>query len=233
VKVLAKLSLDTCSHIRQALAFKKDIIVSGSRRAVNTVGIDDEFAYQKSKKVEEALRELERAVIRGKTSGNSIGADDAVRTFNGLLNLITTNIYTIPSGTTLTQSMLESVIAAAWDKGAYDLDLIVCDKSTKMEIDRWVGAHQRTRPEDTTWQQIISMYESAFVDRPMRVLLSQHMPANNALILASSRLEVPPMTNRSFHFIQGAKVGDSDKGSVIGEYTCVAKGESTMARIRA
>jgi len=85
--------------------FKEDIIVSNTQQAVTLLGgISDEYAYQEMKKVTEAVRNLEKAVIMGISFGNTIGSSTARRTMKGLRSLIATNVQSV--GATLTESWL-------------------------------------------------------------------------------------------------------------------------------
>ena len=64
---------------------------------------------------------------------------------------------------------------------------------------------------------MLSVYESDF--GVCRVILSRWVPQDTLLLLDSSRIEVMPLSGRSFHFKPLAATGDSQTGQVIGEYT--------------
>src|SRR2546421_2072531 len=100
---------------------KEDLIVSGTQEAVSLHGgIEDEYEYQKMKKITEAVRNLEKAVIMGVSSGNTIGSATALRTMAGIRALIATNVRSV--GPTLTESWLGTAIQDAWAQGGTDVD---------------------------------------------------------------------------------------------------------------
>lgn len=214
--------------------FKKDIIISGTSRAVrNLANVGDEMTYQITKKLRESLRDLEKAVIRGTLSGNTIGSATAYRTMRGVRSFISTNVQSI--GTTLTESWLGNTIKTAWDNGGTDLDTIIVDAVTKRQIDAFHGAGAGAgRPvvannADRNFAQLVSAYENAF--GRFNVVLNRWMPANEAMIVASRRIRVVPLQGRAFRFEAVAKTGDADKGMVLGEYTVEMMNEEGMARL--
>lgn len=206
---------------------KKDVIISGSNQATRKLGgVTSELDYQIQQRSREAIRDLEKAVIRGIISGNTIGSASAYRTMQGLWNGLSTNAQSVA---TLTESWLGNTIKSAWDNGARDLDVIVVDANYKRIIDDWNSTRIRTNPEDTTYRNLIYEYEGTFGTH--RILLSRWMPQNSALILASSRIQVMPLTGRSFAYIPIAPTGDASKGMVLGEYTVEYKNENGLAKI--
>jgi hypothetical protein len=211
--------------------YKKDIIISGTVQAVRKVGgITSEFDYQQQQRAREALRDLEKSVIRGILSGNTIGGAGTSpyggRTMQGLWKTIATNAQSVA---TLTESWLGNIIKAAWDRGARDLDLIVADANYKRIIDSWNATRIRTTPDDATYRNLISEYESTF--GMQQVVLSRWMPPNSSMILSSQRVKVLPLVGRSFAYIPIAPTGDSAKGMLLGEYTLETKNEDGLAKI--
>lgn len=208
--------------------FKKDVIVSGSMGAVSLHGgIDDEFMYQRDKKIAEALRDLEKAVILGILSGNTIGSATARRSMAGIRALLTTNVRSV--GPNLTESWFGTAIQDAWSQGGTDIDLVVCGVNYKRIIDSWNNTRKFISNTDETYRAAVSMYESTFGE--LGIMLSRWMPANEALILATGRVSVPPLQKRSFQFREVVSQGDSRKGFVVGEYTVELRQEAGMARI--
>lgn len=208
--------------------FKKDVIVSGTQEAVTLLGgVNDEFTYQQQQRVREALRDLEKAVILGILSGNTIGSASARRTLKGLRSFIGTNAQSV--GATLTESWLGNTIKKAWDQGGTDVDLIVAGVNYKRTIDGFNSSRKLISNDDSRYSQLVSEYESTF--GVMRVVLSRWMPPAEALIIASQRVKVLPLQGRSFQFKEVASQGDSRKGMVLGEYTVEVRNEEGMARI--
>ena len=210
--------------------FKKDVIISGTIQAVTELGgITDEMDYQKTNRLREALRDLEKAAINGVLSGNSLGSATAYRTMNGIWNQLTTNSYSVA---TLTESWLNTAIQAAWENGATDLDLIVADANYKRIIDQFNSSRIMNFQGDGTYEAFrnrVSYYECSF--GVMEVLLGRWMPQNSAMVISSQRVHVPPLQGRSFRYEPVSRTGDAEKGMVIGEYTVEVWNPEGMAKI--
>jgi hypothetical protein len=207
--------------------FKKDVILSGSEQAVRHYGVTSPFDYEKQKKIREAVRDLEKTVIMGILSGNTIGTSTARRTMNGIRAMITTNVQSV--GATITDSWLGTAIQAAWTNGGTGLNLIVAGVNYKRLIDTFNATRTRTTNDDRRFSNVVNIYESTFGN--MGIMLSRWMPASEALVLDTSKIQVKPLRGRSFQFMETAKTGDSMKGMVIGEYTLELKNEESMSRI--
>ena len=70
-------------HNNYVQLFKKDVVVSGTVQAVRQLGgIGDEMGHQRNMRLREIVRDLEKATIRGRTSGNTIGAVGARRSMD-------------------------------------------------------------------------------------------------------------------------------------------------------
>lgn len=213
-------------HTNYTQIFKKDIIVSGTVQAVNMLGnIQDEFDYQRTKKTREILLDLERSVINGRLSGNTLGSASAYRTFNGIWASITTNAT---SATTLSPNVLDDVIENAWNYGASDLDVIVVDQNWKRVMDQWQESRIRIAQTDDLYRRRVMFYESTFGSQ--RIILDRWMPANSLMVLSSQRIKVMPLTGRSFQYQDVAKTGDSMKGMLLGEYTVEIMNEEGLAK---
>lgn len=208
--------------------FKEDIVVSGTQGALLQHGsIEDEYEYQKLKKVTEAVRNLERAVTMGVASGNTIGSASALRTMAGARSLLTTNARSV--GAALTESWLGTAIQDAWSQGGTDVDLILAGVAYKRIIDSFQGTRKLVSNDDVRFRNLVSEYESTF--GMMRIVLSRWLPSSEALILATQRMQVKPLRTRSFRAVDVLSQGDSKKGMVLGEYTLEFRNEAGMARI--
>lgn len=208
--------------------FKEDVIVSGTQSAVSLHGgIEDEYEYQKQKKITEAVRNLEKAVIMGIASGNSIGSNSARRTMAGMRALITTNVRSV--GPTLTESWLGTAIQDAWSQGGTDVNLILCGVAHKRLIDNFNATRKLIPNDDSRFSNLVSVYESTF--GAMTIMLSRWMPSSEALVLATPRIKVVPLQKRSFTAKDVLSQGDSRKGMVIGEYTLEFRNQAAMARL--
>jgi hypothetical protein len=211
--------------------FKKDVIVSGTMQAVNKLGgIGDEYEHQKMQRLREAVRDLEKATIRGKLSGNTIGGSAVAntRTMKGLWATISTNASSVSS---LDQPRLDDAIKLAWDSGG-ETDLIVVDANWKRVIDGWNDSRTEVMQgggQDERYHRRITFYEGTFGSH--QVVLDRWMPAYSLMVLDRNRCHVVPLQGRSFRHETVSKTGDSQKGMVLGEYTVEAKNEEGMSKV--
>lgn len=207
--------------------FKKDVVVSGTTSSVNMLGgISNEFEHQKAQRLKESIRDLEKACIQGKISGNTIGSGTAYRTMRGIWDSLTTNVT---STGTLTPLILDNIIRGAWDNGGTDVDMVLLDPNWKGLTDSWQDSRVHVYNADMgLYKRSVKRFESSFAD--VDLVLCRWMPANSALVLSSGRVKVVPLNGRSYQFVPVARTGDSEKGMIIGEYTLEVKNEEGMAK---
>lgn len=220
--------------------FKKDLIISGTTRAVRMLGGDmDELDRQIRNRTREALRDLEKAAILGRLSGNTIGSSTAVRTMRGLLQMIATNVFTI-NNTSYTgaydstsmqafETYVNSAVQSAWMQGGTDLDLFLCGDGVKQRFDKLNNSRVRVVNEERLYTNQVTRYENTYGN--YLVQLDRWMPTHVAAITSTQRLKMAPLRGRSFQHVPVAKTGDADKGMVIGEYTLEHRNEAGMAQI--
>jgi len=181
--------------------------------------------HQRNARLKESVRDLEKALIRGRTSGNSIGSATARRTMDGVLARLTTNVTSIGS---VTPELLDDVIKSAWDNGGDDLDLIVADSNFKRQIDAFNSTRIEVVNRDERYHNRTSVFESTYGEQ--EVILNRWMPPNSLMVISTQRIHVVPVTGRSFRFIPVSRTGDAEKGMVIGEYTVEIFNEEGMAQ---
>lgn len=216
-------------HGNYCQLFHKDVVVSGTVQAVQMLGgISSEFDYQRQMRMRELLRDLEKAVLRGKSLGNTIGSSSAYRTFNGVLAQITTNVTSAGS---ITTTNLDNAIKSAWNLGGFQngRGVIVCDALAKQQIDSFNNSRIQVIQRDTGYVQNVVMYENAF--GVFEVHLNRWMPSQSAVILSPEKVKVVPLSGRSFQYKPVARTGDSEKGFIVGEYTVELKNQEGAAKI--
>ncbi len=215
--------------------FSATVNVSGSMQAARAYGVADEVDYQKQERARELLRDLENCVINGVApTSTQQGSSSVRRTMNGLLKLITTNSFAPDSGVIppgggsgndeLNEAVLNAALRAIWEQSSGKVDTIVVNGIQKRRINSFITQSRQYQPEDNNFRNLVSVYESDF--GVCRVILSRWVPANTAILLDSSRMEVMPLRGRSFGFKPLAATGDSVNGQVLGEYTLELKNEN-------
>ena len=221
--------------------FTASVEVSGSMQAAAAYGVADEVDYQKQERMRELLRDLENCVINGVAPGaNQQGSSTVRRSMNGILRSIDTNAFQpgqgpIPDGDGtnddgLTEEVLNAALRAVWEQSSGVVDTIVVPGSQKRRINAFATGSRSYMPDDRTYSDMVSVYESDF--GVCRVVLSRWVPPDALLLLDSSRVSVMPLQGRSFHYKPLAATGDSIAGQVIGEYTLEFKNENAHAVLR-
>jgi len=215
--------------------------VTGTMQATRGRGVSDELEYQKQNRLRELLRDLENCVINGTApAANPQGSSSVRRSMNGIIKSMATNQF-VPGqsgfpaggggGTDLSEVVLNAALRLIWEQTSGRVDTIVVNGLQKRRINQFITPAQRhLTPNDTRLSEIISVYESDF--GTCRVLLSRWMPADTVLFLDSSRIEVMPLSGRSFHFKPLAVTGDSHAGQLIGEYTMEFRNEAAHGLVR-
>lgn len=190
--------------------FKRDISVSGSEQAVRHYGVSSPYAYEQQKKVREAMRDLEKTVIMGILSGNTLGTSSARRTMAGVRSMITTNVQSIATAN-FNDSWLGATIQAAWQNGGTDLNLLLLGVNFSRVMDTFNATRILTNNNEDRFRNRVREYESTF--GLLTVMLSRWMPANEGMVLATNRIKVKPLRGRSFQAETIGKKGDSEQGS--------------------
>jgi hypothetical protein len=157
----------------------------------------------------------------------------------GVIASLATNLFqpgagAIPPGEGTSEDLLsEAVLNAAlrevWQVASGSIDTIVCGGYQKRRINSFIASSQRFIDHERAFSSLVDVYESDF--GVCRVVMSRWMPADAVLLLDSSRLDVMPLSGRSFHFKPLASTGDAESGELIGEYTMELRNELAHAMI--
>lgn len=220
--------------------FTAGVEVSGSMLATRLHGVADELDYQMQQRMRELLRDLENCVINGVAPAtNPQGSAGVRRTMAGIIPQITTNQCTpgangIPAGggagTDLNEAVLNAALRQVWENSGSRVDTIVCSGAMKRRINAFLTASRTSGPEQTRFRDVVSEYESDF--GRARIIMSRWAPGDTVLLLDSTRIDVLPLSGRSFHYKPLATTGDRESGQVIGEYTLEFRNEAAHGLIR-
>lgn len=221
--------------------YTASVEVSGSMQAARHAGVADEIDYQKQERLRELIRDLENCVINGVApTATQQGSASVRRTMNGIIPQLASNTFVpgtggFPAGggvgnNELDETIVNAALRAIWEQSAGRIDTIVVGGVQKRRINQFLGSQRRFGPDDAKFTDQVSVYESDF--GVCRVVLSRWMPADSLLFLDSSRVQVLPLSGRSFHYKPLASAGDSEVGQVIGEYTLEFKNENAHGLVR-
>jgi hypothetical protein len=216
--------------------FAKAVEVSGSDMAASQLGLADEMDYQKQERLRELLRDLESTVINaGQPDSNPQGSGTVRRTMKGIIQHLASNVFHtgdsgFPAGADLDEAKVNYILRKIWENSNGNVDLIVVGGFQKRKINAFCSASRAYGANDTTFTDMVSVYESDF--GICHIITTRWLPQDAALFLDSSRLSVLPLAGRSFHFKPLASGGDYECGELIGEYTLELKNEAAHGLIR-
>ncbi len=219
--------------------FTSSVSVSGSMLAARSVGIADEVDYQKQERLRELLRDLENCLINGVAPASvQQGSATVRRSMNGIINTLSTNKYVpgsggIPAGggggNELTEAVLNAALRKIWEQSSGQIDTIVVGGAQKRRINSFISSSRAYDSGDTKFTDLVSVYESDF--GVCRVVMSRWVPGDTVLFVDSSRVEVLPLSGRSFFFKPLGATGDSVEGQLIGEYTAEVRNENAHGKL--
>jgi len=216
--------------------FTATVEVSGTDMAASQLGLADEMDYQKQERLRELIRDLENTVTNGgQTTSNPEGSISVRRSMKGIIQHISTNAFHtgdsgFPAGNDLDESKINYTLRKIWENSNGNVDLIVVGGFQKRKINAFSADSRTYAANDTTFTDMISIYESDF--GVCKIVTTRWMPQDAALLLDSSRISVLPLAGRSFHFKPLASGGDYECGELIGEYAVELKNEAAHGLIR-
>ncbi len=210
--------------------FASTVEVSGSQLAATQAAVADEMDYQKQERLRELLRDLENSVINGVAPATDPqGGVSTRRSMKGVLSMLTTNV-TDASSAALDEDTLNAAMRGIWEASSGGIDTIVVNGFQKRALNGFIASARGYDARNTRFRDLLSVYESDF--GVCRVILSRWVPADTLLLLDSSRIDVLPLSGRSFGFHPLATTGDSKAGQVLGEYTLELRNENAHGVIR-
>ncbi len=216
--------------------FTATVEVSGTDIAARQLGLDDELDLQKQERLRELIRDLENTVINGgRVVSDPQGSSTVRRTMKGIIQHLSTNVFSVgdsgfPSGNDLDEAKINYVLRNIWESSNGNVDLIAVGGFQKRKVNSFLSALRSYSGSDTTFQDMVSVYESDF--GVCRIITTRWIPEDAVLLLDSSRVNVLGLSGRSFHFKPLASGGDYECGEVIGEYTLELKNEGAHGLIR-
>jgi len=216
--------------------FTAVVEVSGTDMAASQLGLSDEMDYQKQERLRELIRDLENTVVNGgQPTSNPQGSGSVRRSMKGILRHLSTNVFHVgdsgfPTGADLNEEKINYVLRNIWESSSGNVDLIVVGGFQKRKINNFCSDSRAYSAGDTTFTDMISIYESDF--GVCRIVATRWLPQDAVLMLDSSRVKVLPLAGRSFHFKPLASGGDYECGELIGEYTLELRNEMAHGLVR-
>lgn len=212
--------------------FRKDIVVSDTERAVKVYGASDPYTYQMQKKMVELARDIEKALVAGTRAS---GASGTARRLNGALALITTNATARNSGTSLSETEFNDIMAGVWNNGTDQFaDEVYVGSYLKRVISGYtsVNGTKFVNVDDKRLVNAVDVYEGDFGLH--KIFLHREVPstAGVATVLAvdSRKWRIAYLNGRRPQHIPLAKTGSATKGMIEGELTLESLNEKSSAK---
>lgn len=207
--------------------FSKTGEVSRTQRAVDTAGVEDEFAYQMEKRMKEIATDVEKAIITG--TGNT-GASGTARRLKGILSFITTNVET-GTGTgneALTEAMYNDLLQDVWTAGGRP-DYTYVNGAQKRKISAFSTSNQRYLQVtgEGELKNSIAVYESDFGRQ--RIELNPFMDTDKVLVTQRDMLKVAVLD--PIHKKDVPSVADGDRFAIVGELTLEVRNEAALGKV--
>ncbi|MFN3167515.1 MAG: DUF5309 family protein [Phycisphaeraceae bacterium] len=204
--------------------FTAGVEVSGSQLAAKQAAVADEMDYQKQERLRELVRDLENSVINGVApASDPQGSASVRRSMRGIIPSIQTNLDDAGAAS-LTEDRLNRVMRSIWEQSNGGVDTILVGGFQKRAINNFIAASRGYDDKSTRFRDMVGVYESDF--GVCRVVLSRWVPIDSVVLLDSSRIDVLPLSGRSFHYKPLSADGDRERGQVIGEYTLELRNET-------
>jgi hypothetical protein len=221
--------------------------VTGTQRAVEHAGRDDELEYQEMLKGLELKRDME-SILVGTNQAKVTGSDSTARKTASVLSWIKTNTSkgsaggaadpsaadgsgTRTDGTqrVFTEAQLKSVLQSAWNSGGKP-DTIMVGGFNKQVFSTFTG--RATPIEETKSKKIVAAvdaYESDF--GRLKIVPNRFQRARDVLVLQMDMWAVAYLNGRRMVSIPLAKTGDSDRRQMLSEYALVSRNEKASGGV--
>jgi hypothetical protein len=189
--------------------------VSATSDRIATYGRAKETAHQLSKALKAIKKDVEAAFV-GRDQAAVTGSGSAARKMASLINQITTDENNATPAA-LTEAMLLSAGETAYDNGS-DVNTFMIKPGDAQIVAGFAGSAGRNREiaQGKTLVNAIDLYVSPYGE--YRVVLNRELATDTALLVDPSMFKTAVL--RPFARTLLAKTGDSDKHSIVGEYSC-------------
>ncbi|MCB2178546.1 DUF5309 domain-containing protein [bacterium] len=204
--------------------FQKAIKVSGTMQAITQHGIDDEFMYQANKAVPHLLRLVERMAFYGERVEGSAAAP---RSAGGLDTFITNN--TVNAGGGIAKADIDSLMEEIIMDGGYP-DLLVMNPRVANDLRGLldnssfirIGQNENRLGLDAI-ERVVTQYGE------LELVMDRWCPTSTAYVLQSDKAGFFAL--RPFAAYELAKVGDSLRGEVVGEFSLLVANDKAHGKI--
>lgn len=207
--------------------FRKVISVSDTERAVKVYGQSDPYTYQMQKAMVELARDIEKALMAGTVAS---GASGTARRLGGVIAKITTNATARNSGTSLSETEFNDIMAGVWNGGTDQFaDEVYLGSYLKRVVSGYTaGSTKYVQSDDKRLTNVVDIYEGDFGVH--KLFLHREVPTNTVVAIDSKKWRIAYLNGRRPKHIPLSKTGSSTKGMIEGELTLEALNEKSSAK---
>ncbi len=206
--------------------FKREVAVSGTTKAIKSAGVPNEFNYQIAQRMLEIHRELGMSHLTGtQIATGSISVCEIGPTIScsmdGVSNVVRIGANTITTSEALTENTVNALGTLIYSKGGQPNLLVGADQ----QMTKFAEVYKDKIRLVASDRQVGRFVTKFLTDKGIELdLLTDRWAKKHELLMVdSSRLSLHPLQGRAMHMEPLAKVGDSDRAMIIGEYTQVTR----------
>lgn len=206
--------------------FRKPVQVSDTERAIAVYGAADPYTYQMQKAATELARDIEKALVAGTRAS---GASGTARRLNGAIAQISTNATARNSGTSLSETEFNDIMAGVWGSGTDQYaDEVYTGSYLKRVISGYTAGNTKyVKSDDQRLTNSVDVYEGDFGIH--KIFLHREVPTNALLAIDSKKWRVAYLAGRRPTHTPLAKTGSSTKGMIEGELTLEGLNQGSSA----
>ena len=199
--------------------YQRTIEIARTKQKMAQYGISDPMGREIDKKMDELLISLNKLPYFGE---KYVGTNAALaRTAGGMKTFITDNTAE-KSSATLTRAMMDDMLQDIYDDGG-DTDLILTGAFQQRQINDMYEGFVTTDRVETVGGIKIHQLMNPITGGMIDILVDRACPSDELYLLQSSELAFYGFD--PFFFEDLAKVGDAEKGQVVGEYGFVVRSD--------
>ena len=208
---------------------RKVVQVTDTEAAVKHAGLTDMYALQLQKALKEWAKDAEKALIAGTRASGSSGV---ARRLGGVIEVVTTNATARASGTSLSETEFNDIMAGIWASTDKSADEVYVGQYLKRAISGFTaGSTKYIESKDKRLTNAVDVYESDF--GVVKVFKHREVPiaagSAGCLVINSDYFKVAYLNGRKPKHTPLSKTGSATKGMVEGELTLESIAEKASA----
>lgn len=205
--------------------FAKTASVSDTQQNVRQFGLDNEFNYQKAKKIAEMKRDIESRLVSDGDRQAPTPANAGIGLFRAIARTITTNV---DAAGVFSQALFDTLMQTITTAGGEPGD-VYCDGTRKMAITDFTATDRRAFQDPRSVVNMVDVYQSDFGQvrthfhwlQPTTIAVAAQDP--ECLILTMSLLEMREL--QTLHWFDLARTGTARRAEGVWQLTFMNRNE--------